>query len=81
MIKDVSGGLDLEAQKVRAGEVATIINTLMPFIPLNVIVSVEPMNENSIAGIPASDDPIWDNPSGADHPIIKLILEGTLTAP
>ncbi len=79
MIKDVSTGLDLEAQKVRAGKVATIINDLMPFIPLNIILSVEPMNEAIIAGVPADGDPIWLNPSGVDHPIIWLILQGTLS--
>lgn len=79
MIKAVSTGLDLEAQKVRAGEVATIINDLMPFIPLNIILSVEPMNEAAIAGLPETGDPIWLNPSGVDHPIIWLILQGTLS--
>lgn len=79
MIKEASGGLDLEAQRVRAGAVATIINDLMPFIPLNIMLSVEPMNEAAIAGVPAEGDPIWLNPSGTDHPIIWLVLQGTLS--
>jgi len=79
MIKEASGGLDVEAQRVRAGKIATIINDLMPFIPLNIMLSVEPMNEAAIAGVPADGDPIWLNPSGTDHPIIWLILQGTLS--
>lgn len=79
MINNASTGLDLEAQRERAGDVATIINDLMPFIPLNIILSVEPMNEAAIAGLPEDGDPIWLNPSGVDHPIIWLILQGTLS--
>jgi hypothetical protein len=37
------------------------------------------MNEAIIAGVPADGDPIWLNPSGVDHPIIWLILQGTLS--
>jgi peptide/nickel transport system substrate-binding protein len=77
MIKDVSGGLDTEAQKVRAGAVAKIINDLMPFIPLNVIVSTEPWNESILAGAPEEGDPLLQNPS-TDHFVIKLLLDGTL---
>jgi len=36
------------------------------------------MNEASIGGIPADGDPIYSNPTGSDHPIILLILNGTL---
>ncbi|MCU0463129.1 MAG: ABC transporter substrate-binding protein [Anaerolineae bacterium] len=79
MINNASTGLDVEAQRERAGDVATIINDLMPFIPLNVMLSVEPMNEAAIAGVPDDSDPIWLNPSGVDHPIIWLILQGTLS--
>lgn len=77
MIKDVSGGLDTAAQQVRAGAVARIINDLMPFVPLNVIVSTEPWNESILAGAPAEGDPLLENPS-TDHFVIKLLLDGTL---
>lgn len=77
MIKDVSGGLDTDAQKQRAGKVARIINDLMPYIPLNVIVSTEPWNESIIAGAPEEGDPLLQNPS-TDHFVIKLLLDGTL---
>lgn len=77
MIKDVSAGLDREAQKVRAGEVALIINDLMPYIPLNVIVSTEPWNETILAGAPEEGDGLLQNPS-SDHFVIWLLLNGTI---
>lgn len=77
MIKDVSTGLDTEAQAQRAGEVALILNDLMPFIPTNMLVSAEPWNENILAGAPEDGDPILQNPSN-DHFVIKLLLDGTL---
>lgn len=80
MINQASAGLDVDAQKERASEIALIINDLMPFIPLNIIFSVEPFNENLIAGGPSDDDPILQNPSGSgDHFIIWQILNGTLS--
>lgn len=77
MIKDVSAGTDREAQKVRAGEVALIINDLMPYIPLNVIVSTEPWNETILTGAPEEGDGLLQNPS-SDHFVIKLLLEGVI---
>lgn len=79
MIDEVSNGLDVEAQRARADEVALIINQTLPFIPLNVEFSVEPMNETLIAGAPAEGDPLFENPSGSgDHFVIWTILNGTL---
>jgi peptide/nickel transport system substrate-binding protein len=79
MINNTSAGLDLEAQKELSGEVALIINELMPYIPLNMLVSVEPLNEDLVSGAPPDDDPIMANPSGSgDHFIIYYILTGVL---
>jgi peptide/nickel transport system substrate-binding protein len=79
MINEVSNGTDLEAQRERAGVVAEIINTELPFIPLNVEYSVEPFNEALIAGVPADDDPLFQNPSGSgDHFLIWALLNGTI---
>lgn len=79
MINSTSDGLDVEAQIERSSEVALIINTLMPYIPLNEILSVEPFNEDLISGGPSDDDPILANPSGSgDHFIIYYILTGVL---
>lgn len=79
MIKDTSAGLDIEKQKELSGEVALIINQLMPFVPLNMLVSVEPLNEDLVSGAPADGDPILQNPSGSgDHFIIYDILTGVL---
>lgn len=78
MIKEVSNGLDPEAHRARAGEVAKIINDMMPYIPLNVILSTEPWNEASIAGGPADDDPILQNPS-SDHFVIWYMLNGMIS--
>jgi peptide/nickel transport system substrate-binding protein len=77
LIADVSTGLDNAELVAKADRVARIINATVPFIPLNEMLSVEPLNEALIAGAPADDDPIYLNPSG-DHFIIKLILDGTL---
>lgn len=80
MIDQASAGLDVDLQKERASEIALIINDLMPFIPLNIIFSVEPFNESLIAGGPADGDPILQNPSGSgDHFAILQILNGTLS--
>jgi peptide/nickel transport system substrate-binding protein len=78
MINAASNGLDPEVQKQRAGEIALIINDLMPFVPLNVILSTEPFNEKLIAGAPADGDPILANPS-TDHFVIWYLLNGKLS--
>jgi len=79
MINNVNIGLDAEAQQDRAGEVALIINDLMPYVPLNIILSVEPFNEELIGGELTDDDPILQNPSGSgDHFLIYYILTGVL---
>lgn len=77
LIVNVSSGLDAEAARERADFLATVINSDLPFIPLNEMLSVEPFNENSIAGAPADGDPIYANPA-SDHFTIWLILNGTL---
>jgi peptide/nickel transport system substrate-binding protein len=78
LILNVSTGLDVEAQKERAGFVARIINDVLPFIPLNEMKSVEPINEALIAGVPEDGDPIFTNPSG-DHYMIYLVLKGVVS--
>jgi len=80
MIDNASSGLDVEVQQERASEIALILNDLMPYIPLNVILSAEPFNTSVIAGAPAMDDPILANPSGSgDHFIIYYVLTGVLS--
>lgn len=78
MINQASAGIDVAAQKERAGEIAVIINDLMPYIPLNVILSTEPWNENVLAGAPADGDPILQNPS-SDHFVIWYMLNGLIS--
>ncbi len=78
LILNVSGGLDTAAQQERADFLATLLNTEALYIPLNEMLSVEPLNEASVAGIPADGDPIYSNPSN-DHFITWLILNGTLS--
>ncbi|MDZ4770190.1 MAG: ABC transporter substrate-binding protein [Chloroflexota bacterium] len=77
LILDVSNGLDTDALQAKADTLAQIINAGMYYIPLNEMLSVEPVNELAIAGAPADGDPIYANPSN-DHFIVKLILDGTL---
>lgn len=78
LILNVSNGLDTAAQQERADYIATLLNTEMLYIPLNEMLSVEPLNANSIAGAPEDGDPIYSNPSN-DHFIVYLILNGTLS--
>jgi peptide/nickel transport system substrate-binding protein len=73
---NVSAGLDAEANKAKADALAKIINTEVQYVPLNEMLSVEPLNEASIGGAPADGDPIYANPSN-DHFLIYLILNGT----
>lgn len=77
LILNVSGGLDTAAQTERADALAQILNEQMYYIPLNEMLSVEPLNTTYIGGAPAQGDPIYANPSN-DHFIIWLILNGTL---
>ena len=78
MINNVNNGLDTEAHRVAAGEVALILNQQMFFVPLNEMLSAEPFNTELISGLPADDDPILSNPAGSDHFVILYLLNGTL---
>lgn len=78
MIRGINAGVDLDAQRERAGEVALIVNETMPYIPLNVILSAEPFNTSLISGLPGLDDPIMLNPTGRDHFLKYYILTGVL---
>jgi len=78
LITNMNAGLDNEAQRERASEVALIVNQTLPYIPLNVILSAEPFNTDLISGLPSMDDPIMLNPTGRDHFIKLSILNGTL---
>lgn len=78
MIVATSAGLDMDAQREAIGDVALLVNQTMPYIPLNVIISAEPWNSSLISGLPEAGDPIFQNPTGADHFIILYILNGTL---
>lgn len=77
LILDVSVGLDTDALKAKADYVSKILNEEMLFIPLNEELSVEVINEASIAGVPADGDPIFSNPSNENY-VIWLLLNGTL---
>ena len=77
LILNVSKGMDLGAQMERADYLATLLNSQMLYIPLNEMLSVEPLNETSIAGAPADGDPIYNNPANEAF-IVPLILDGTL---
>jgi peptide/nickel transport system substrate-binding protein len=77
LILTASDGLDEAALTAKADQVALIINDVLPFIPLNEMLSVEPVNEQFIAGAPADGDPIYNNPSN-DHWVILMLLNGTL---
>ncbi|MBC8100688.1 MAG: hypothetical protein H7Y11_14705 [Armatimonadetes bacterium] len=77
LIVNVNNGLDVEVHKTNAALIAQILNDGVYYIPLNEMLSVEPLNELSISGAPADGDPIYLNPSN-DHFIVLLILNGTL---
>jgi hypothetical protein len=77
LIRTVSNGLDPAVLKTQADQVAKILNDEMFYLPLNEMLSIEPLNETFIDGAPADDDLIYANPSN-DHFIIYLILHGTL---
>jgi peptide/nickel transport system substrate-binding protein len=78
LIDGINIGVDVEAHRERASEVALIVNQTLPYIPLNVILSAEPFNTNLISGLPSYDDPIMLNPTGRDHFIKYTILTGVL---
>jgi peptide/nickel transport system substrate-binding protein len=78
LINQASGSMDNKVRMERAGKVALIINDMLPFIPLNVEQSVEPVNEKLVTGAPADGDPILKNPTGSDHWVILYLLEGKL---
>ena len=78
MILHVSDGLDAAEQMANADTLAKLINENMWYIPLNMELSVQPMNTTYISGLPDQSDPIWQNPSGVDIGTIWLVLNGTL---
>ena len=78
-IRGSQPGVRLQVRQARAGKVAQILNDLMPFVPLNVEQSVEPVNEKLIAGAPKDGDPILKNPTGSDHWAISWLLNGKLS--
>ena len=79
LINNASASMDNKVRMDRAGKVALILNDLMPFVPLNVEQSVEPVNEKLIAGAPKDGDPILKNPTGEDHWAILWLLQGKLS--
>lgn len=78
LINQVNAGLDQGVARERASQVALIINDLMPYIPLNVILSAEPFNTDLIAGLDEVDESLLLNPTGTDHFIKWAIWHGTL---
>ena len=79
LINNASNSMDDSVRMQRAGQVALIINDVLPFIPLNVEQSVEPLNEKLVSGAPKDGDPILKNPTGEDHWIILYLLQGKLS--
>ena len=77
LILNVSAGLDSAQLKSQADYVSKIINDEMFFIPLNEELSVEPVNESLIGGVPADGDPIFANPANEAW-VSYLLLNGTL---
>jgi peptide/nickel transport system substrate-binding protein len=78
LINDASNSMDNAVRMERAGKVALILNDVMPFIPLNIEQSVEPVNNKLVTGLPAEGDAILKNPTGNDHWIILYLLTGKL---
>lgn len=77
LILDVSTGLDSAELTAKADKVAKILNDEMFYIPLNEELSVEPVNETLIGGVPADGDPIFANPANETW-VTLLFLNGTL---
>ena len=77
LILNVSAGLDPAQLKAQADKVSKILNDEMFFIPLNEELSVEPVNEDFIGGVPADGDPIFANPANEAW-VSYLLLNGTL---
>ena len=78
LISNVNATLDPEVARERADQVALIINDQMPFIPLNVILSAEPLNTDLIAGFEDLDPALLVNPTGGDHFLKWGIWTGVL---
>lgn len=79
LINNASASMDPQVRIDRASKIGLIINDLIPFIPLNVEQSVEPVNETLIAGAPKDGDPVLLNPSGSDEWVISYLLEGKVS--
>lgn len=78
LINGVNAGLDPEEARLRASEVGLVINDLMPYVPLNIILSAEPFNTDEIAGLDDMEESIFVNPTGTDHFIKWGIWNGIL---
>lgn len=77
LILNVSAGLDSAQLQAQADYVSKIINDEVFFIPLNEELSVEPVNESLIGGVPADGDPIFANPANETW-VTYLLLTGVL---
>lgn len=78
LIDGVNSGLDAEEARAKASDVALIINDLMPYVPLNVMLSAEPFNTDLISGLDELDEGLLLNPTGTDHFIKWAIWNGLL---
>jgi peptide/nickel transport system substrate-binding protein len=67
-------GLDVEAQKPLAEQLAVSFNELLPIVPLWERYGNNPLNREFVDA-PAGDDPIYNN-AGADHFMPYLIMTG-----
>lgn len=72
-----AAGFDLNTQRQTVAELAYIFNQTLPIIPIVEEIRLNPLNESKIAGIPAPDDPIWQNTQG-DNFFIWGVLNGTI---
>ncbi|HEY0738512.1 MAG TPA: ABC transporter substrate-binding protein [Herpetosiphonaceae bacterium] len=79
LIDGAATGLDLEAQKPYVEQLALLVNTELPILPLFERYSTDPINTvHRVTGWLPLDHPIYQNNQGSDNYISIQLLDGTL---
>jgi peptide/nickel transport system substrate-binding protein len=75
---DSALGLDESAQKAAVTTVATVLNDLLPIVPIWERYGNNPALDKRVTGYPADGDPIFKNAVYGDNFVVMMILDGTL---
>ncbi len=74
----MAAGTDPAPQKAAVAQAAAYFNQDLPVIPIVERFYNCPLVTTNLSGLPADDDPIWQNVSGSGNAINVLLMNGTI---